>query len=297
MDAELVLDRMRAHVVARAGRAVGVQQELRHQEQRDAARAGRRVRQPRQHEVDDVVGEVVLAIGDEDLLPGDAIAAVGGAHGAGAQGADVGARLRLGELHRAHPLAGHELRQIAALERVAAVLGQRVDPRHGQQRPEPEGQGGRVPHLDAGGVERMRQRLAAPLRGSREPVPAGLRPGAVGLLPAGRRGDGAVLERRAVVVADRVERRQNVGGEPARLLEHRRDHVLGEIAVDAVAQRRAEPGAVLERKGDVGDRRPVGHRWSPAGRGRTVVRLISAWFRRGTSANRPHHADQSVGLI
>ncbi len=71
--------------------------------------AGRRVGQPRQHEVDDVVGEVVLAVGDEDLLPGDAIAAVARALGLGAQRADVGAGLRLGELHRAHPFAGDEL--------------------------------------------------------------------------------------------------------------------------------------------------------------------------------------------
>ena len=73
----------------------------------------RRIRQPRQHEMDDVVGEVVLAVGDEDLLPADAVAAVGGALGAGAQRADIGAGLRLGELHRAHPFAGDELGQIA----------------------------------------------------------------------------------------------------------------------------------------------------------------------------------------
>ena len=76
VDAELVLDRMRAHVVAGAGRAVGVEQKFGHQEQRDAARAGRRVGQTREHEMDDVVGEVVLAVGDEDLLAGDAIGAV-----------------------------------------------------------------------------------------------------------------------------------------------------------------------------------------------------------------------------
>ena len=85
MDAELVLDRMGAHVVARAERAVGIEQEFRHQEQRNAARAGRRVGQACQHEMDDVVGEIMLAIGDKDLLPGDAIGAVAGALGAGAQ--------------------------------------------------------------------------------------------------------------------------------------------------------------------------------------------------------------------
>ena len=265
MDAELVLDRMGAHVVASRQRAVGVEQEFGHQEQRDAARAGRRVRQPRQHEVDDVVGEVVLAVGDEDLLAGEAIAAVGHALGPGAQRADVGAGLRLGELHRPHPLAGDELGQIGALERVAAVRDQRIDARHGQQRPEPEGHGGRVPHLDAGGVERVRQRLPAPLLGRREPVPAGLRPGAIGLLPARRRGDRAVLERGAVAVADRVEGGEDVGRELAGFLEHRVDHVLAEVAVEALGEHRVEAGAVLERKGDVGDRRAVGHGANLAG--------------------------------
>ncbi len=55
------------------------------------------------------------------FCPGDAIAAVGYALGLGAQGADVGAGLRLGQLHGAHPLARDELGQIGALELVAAV--------------------------------------------------------------------------------------------------------------------------------------------------------------------------------
>ena len=211
-------------------RAVGVEQEFRHQEQRNAARAGRRVRQPRQHEMDDVVGEIVLAIGDEDLLAGDAVAAVAGALGLGAQRADVGAGLRLGELHRAHPFAGDELGEIGALERIAAVGGERLDRAHGQHRADAERHRGRVPHLDAGGIDRVRQRLAAPFGRRREPVPAGGRPGAVGLLPARRRGDGAVLERRAVPVADLVERRDDVGREAAGFRQHGIDDVLAEIA-------------------------------------------------------------------
>ena len=39
-----------------------------------------------------------------------------------------------------------------------------------------EGHSGRVPHFDTGGVERMRQILAAPLRGRGNGVPARLRP-------------------------------------------------------------------------------------------------------------------------
>jgi len=86
MNAELVLDRLRARVVALPKRAVGIEQELRHQKERDALRAGRRIGEPRQHQMNNVVGEVVLAVGDEDLLPGDAVAAVRRALGPGAQG-------------------------------------------------------------------------------------------------------------------------------------------------------------------------------------------------------------------
>ncbi len=76
VNAKLVLDGVGAHIVARAERTVRIDQELRDEEQRNALGAGRRIRQPRQHEVDDIVGEIVLAIGDEDLLSADAIAAV-----------------------------------------------------------------------------------------------------------------------------------------------------------------------------------------------------------------------------
>ena len=93
--------------------------------------------------------------------------------------------------------------------------------------------------------------------GAARPVPAGGGPAAIGLLPAGRHGDGAVLERRAVLVADGVERRDHVGREPAGFFQHGIDIVGGEIA--ALRERPRKPGAVLEREGDVGDRRAVGH--------------------------------------
>ena len=93
-------------------RAVG--QHLRHQEQRDSARSLRRIGQSRQHQMDDVVGEIVLAVADEDFLAVDAIAAVARRLGAGADGAEIRARLRLGQVHRRRPLAGDELAQIRA---------------------------------------------------------------------------------------------------------------------------------------------------------------------------------------
>jgi len=61
------------------------------------------------------------------LLPRDAIAAVAARLGAGADGAEIGARLRLGQIHRRRPLAGDELFEISLLEIFAAVRGERFD--------------------------------------------------------------------------------------------------------------------------------------------------------------------------
>ena len=50
--------------------------ELRDDEEREPLGPGRRAVDAREHEVDDVLGEVVVAAGDEDLRPADRVAAV-----------------------------------------------------------------------------------------------------------------------------------------------------------------------------------------------------------------------------
>ena len=107
MHAQLVLERDAAQVVAPARAAVRVGQELGHDEQRDARGAGGRAVEPGQHEMDDVLGQIVLAVGDEDLGAEDAVA-VAVAHRPGAQGTDVRARLRLGQAHGAGPAAADQ---------------------------------------------------------------------------------------------------------------------------------------------------------------------------------------------
>ncbi len=109
----------------------------------------------------------------------------------------------------------------------------------------------------------QRQALAAPFGRAGEPVPAGGGPGGVGLLPAGRHGDVAVLEQRAVLIADAVERRDHVGGELAGFLEHRVDEIVAEVLIDPLGPRRREPGGIFQGKRDIGDRRAV-HERSPA---------------------------------
>src|SRR5262252_7279878 len=73
VNSKLVFDRVCAHVVACAERTVGPQQEFGNEKQGNPARTRRGIGQPRQHEMDDVFGEVMLAERYEDLLALDAI--------------------------------------------------------------------------------------------------------------------------------------------------------------------------------------------------------------------------------
>ena len=181
----------------------------------------------------DVVAHVVVAIGDEDFGPFDAIAAVGRALGAGAQRADIGSRLRLGELHGAGPLARHQLLQIDILQLIAAMRVERLDRAQRQQRAEAEGDIRCAPDFGADRVDRERQALAAEGFRSGHRVPAGFGPAPVGIGPAGGGGDVAAVELDAVFVADAIERRQHVGGKSPGFLQHGGGDIVIEIAVMA----------------------------------------------------------------
>ena len=161
MDAELVFDGDATGVVARAERAVGIHQELGHQEQRNALHPGRRIGQAGEHEMDDVVRHVVVAVGDENLLAENAVAAIGLRLGAGADQRQVGAGLRLGQVHRAGPFAGDHLFQVDRLQLVAGADQQRLDSAGGEQRAERERQIGRAHHLLDGDGQGIRLAVAA----------------------------------------------------------------------------------------------------------------------------------------
>ena len=94
VDAELVFQAHRVHRIARAQAAVGVEQKFRHDKQRDALHARCRIGQPRQHQMDDVFGELLLAPSNEDFLPRDAVRAV--AIGRGLRGNVRQIRTRVG---------------------------------------------------------------------------------------------------------------------------------------------------------------------------------------------------------
>jgi hypothetical protein len=110
MNPELVLDGDAAHLVASTERAVVVDEYFRHDKQGDALHARGRAIDAAEHHVDGVAGEIVITPGDEDLLPKHPeIPAV--RHRTRSHLREVGASLRLGQIHRSGPLAAHHLRQ------------------------------------------------------------------------------------------------------------------------------------------------------------------------------------------
>ena len=228
VDAHLVLDRAAGDRVALAEAAVVVDQHLGHHEQRNALRTVGRARRLGQHEMNDIVGEVVLAGRDEDLGAGDRIGAVRLRLRLGADQAEVGAALRLGEVHRAAPFARHHLGDVHLLLLGAALGDQRGDRAMGKAGVHGEGHVRRDHIFLEGDRDDVRHALPAIFGRIAERRPAALDILVVRLLEAGRRGDAAVLVAGAAFeIARLVEREQHFGDEAAALLQHRLDHVGG----------------------------------------------------------------------
>ena len=109
-DAELVLDRRGDDVVRLPERAVVVHPDLRHDEEREPLRARRRPLDACEHEVDDVLGQVVVAGRDPALRAGDLVDVAGDVLGMCLRRADVGAGVRLREAHRPREASVHHRR-------------------------------------------------------------------------------------------------------------------------------------------------------------------------------------------
>ena len=108
----------------------------------------------------DVLREIVLAIGDEDLLalkaPGFAIAPR-----AGADGAEIRAGLRLGQAHRSGPFAAHQLRQVARAQLLRRIAGDEFRRCLIQQRAQGKGSVRAMPerHWPRPGQSRLHSRI------------------------------------------------------------------------------------------------------------------------------------------
>jgi hypothetical protein len=215
------------------GTAVAVGVELGHQEQRQALRPGRCVGQAGQHQVHDVVAQVVLAAGDEDLGARQVDTAVGPGHGFGAAQAEVGAGVGFGQAHGGQPFAGGDLPEVTRLQFVAAVVFQALvgavqkAGRHGPAVV------GAAEHLVQRGLQHRRQALAAVFRCAGQRRPAGLPEGLVGVPKPRCHGDAACFKARADLIPIPVQGRDHLADELAGLIEHLAHQVrvhLGESA-------------------------------------------------------------------
>eukprot|EP01022_Parablepharisma_sp_SALTPOND_P004193 TRINITY_DN118_c0_g1_i10.p1 TRINITY_DN118_c0_g1~~TRINITY_DN118_c0_g1_i10.p1 ORF type:complete len:1227 (-),score=392.65 TRINITY_DN118_c0_g1_i10:741-4421(-) len=214
LDTQLVLDGHALHVVACAQRTIGIDQELGHDEQRNALHALGRIGGTGQHEVDDVLGHVVLTVGDEDLGTEDLVGTVALRHGAGTHQGQVGTGLRLGQVHRAGPLAGDEVGDVGFLLLQGAGRHQGFNGAVGQQRAQCKGEVGRVQHLDAGRRHQLGQALAAEFHRVLHALPAGLAELPEGFLEAGTGGDAAIGPGAGLLVAAMIERGDHFATEP-----------------------------------------------------------------------------------
>ena len=176
------------------------------------AGADGRVGQPREHQVHDLLGHVVLAGGDEDLGAGDPVAAVAVRLGARGQQAQVGARLRLGQAHRAAPLAASPAgARSASICSCEACAQSALAAPGGQQRIGREGQVRRADDLLEADAQHLGQPAAAALRVG---IATPHQPPST-IASRGRRGTrlGVVtlpsIEPAALTVADGVQRQQH----------------------------------------------------------------------------------------
>ena len=228
MDAELVLDRHAADLVALPERAVRVDQHLRHDEERDAPHAGRRALDARQHHVDDVVGIVVLAPGDEDLLAGEPVV-VALRHGARAYLPEVGAGLRLRQHHGAGPFPARHLGQEEPLLRLRAADLERVHRPVSQHRAELEREVRGAPELLYRAAQGQRHALAAEPRIGAELLPAVPPELRIRLLEALRRRYSLRRPVRAFAIAGTIERVEHGLREAGRLLQNRRTDLVAVV--------------------------------------------------------------------
>jgi len=109
LEPHFVLDAGADHIVAFAQRAVGVDQEFGNDEDRDPLGPFRIAFDARQHRVNDVLGHIVFAVGDEDLCAGDQIGAVGLFDRFCFQRPDIRSGARLRQTHGAAPFPFHQL--------------------------------------------------------------------------------------------------------------------------------------------------------------------------------------------
>ena len=124
VNAHFVFQAAAVNAIALANRAIRIDAEFGHDEQTHALDARRRIGQACQHQMDDVVGDIVFTRADKNFVAGDAVAAIGLGFGLGAHQAQIGTAMRLGQAHGARPFATGHFVQIGFLLFVSAMRRQ-----------------------------------------------------------------------------------------------------------------------------------------------------------------------------
>ncbi len=237
--AHLVVQAGQYHVVVLAQAAVGIDQVLGHDKQRDALHArdqlAVRAGDLGQHQVHNIVGQLMLAGRDPHLVAAQAVllaqrrfAVVVGARG------DVRQRragLRLGQAHGAEEAPFH-LRLDEGLHlRRRAVREQQVGVADGQERIGTGADVGALEVGEAGLLHHHRQLHAADVVVLPGRHQAGLAEGLQRGLDLGDDGDGLAVEMRLVLVALLVVRREQVGGDLLAGIERGVEGLAGMVGV------------------------------------------------------------------
>ena len=239
------------HVVARAHAALLVGVELGHGEQRDAFDAGRRVGQPRQHQVHDVFAQFVVATGDEDLLALEPVAAVAHRGGAAAQVGQARTGLRLGQRHGAEKAPAAQGLQVARTLLRAAEFLDHVGVGRRQAHIGRGGHVGAAEHRQAGlGHQHRQLQTTGGLVGTgREKAGVGIGPHR-GLHPLGQHHP-AVHHARLLLVALPVVGGKQLAGDAGGRVEHGLDRFAAVFAVARALQQAGGVQHLVELEFDV----------------------------------------------
>ena len=163
VDTQFVLQRQRAGGVPFGGRlAVVVEQEFGHDKQRDTFDTGRRIRQTRQHQMNDILGHLVITPGDKDLGATDAIG-VAIRYSFGFYCRQIRTGVRFGQVHGAGPLARDQFRQVGVFQLITAMVRQCFNCTLTQQWAQCKGHVGRMPDFIHRSTQYLGQSLTTKL--------------------------------------------------------------------------------------------------------------------------------------
>ena len=144
LDAKFFLNRQTAKIIRLGEIAIIISKEFRHDKHRNTLDAIRRIGCACQHQMNDILGHIMLAIGDIDFLARNQIMIPIG-NRAAFDASKVGAGLRFGQIHRSGPAAFNHWRDKDILQFRACRFLQGIDLPLRQKMAKRKGHIGRLP--------------------------------------------------------------------------------------------------------------------------------------------------------